>query len=48
MPATVPVFAPVECDHYVPSNPGGSVDAVALRPAHTCTVSGVVAIGVSD
>ena len=31
-----------------PSAPAASVDAGAPRPAHTCTVGGVVAMGVSD
>ena len=39
---------PVECDDIVPGNPVGSVKADALRPAHICSVSGVVAMGVSD
>jgi hypothetical protein len=42
------VFAHVECDDIVPGSLVGSIDADALRPAHTCSVSGVVAMGVSD
>ena len=40
--------APMECYNYVPGNLVTSVDAAAPRPAHTCTVGGVVAMGISD
>ena len=40
--------APIECDNNVPGDPVASVDVGAPRPAHTCTVGGVVAICVSD